>query len=111
MLRKLREARDRGNHEAIAISISACSGDHYQVRKLTEAIDELSKSNLMPVYTFAEDYALDSGCLLLMAGKEIYANPFSLIGDIGKSYKTYYIGRLLERFGLSVEQFGSKIKL
>ena len=46
ILRKLREARDRKQHEAIALSISHCSGDQYQVRTIVEAIDELSKSNL-----------------------------------------------------------------
>lgn len=108
ILRKLREARDRGNHDAIAISITACSGDHFQVRKITDAIDQLSKTNLMPVYTFVEDYALDAGFLLLMAGKEAYANPFSLVGDVGKSYKTYYIGRLLQKLGLSLKQYSSR---
>ena len=40
-----------------------------------------------------------------MAGKEAYANPFSLIGDVGKSYKTYYIGRLLEKFNIALKQY------
>ena len=61
----------------------------------------------MPVYTFAEDYALDAGFLLLMAGKECYANPFSLVGDVGKSYKTYYIGRLLQKLGVFLKQYPS----
>jgi ClpP class serine protease len=61
----------------------------------------------MPIYTFAEDYALDAGFLLLMAGKEVYANPFTLVGDVGKSYKTYYIGRLLQKFNLELKQYPS----
>lgn len=61
----------------------------------------------MPVYTFAEDYALDAGFLLLMSGKEIYANPFTLVGDVGKSYKTYYIGRLLQKFNIELKQYPS----
>lgn len=57
------------------------------------------------MYTFAEDAALDAGFLLLMAGKEAYVNPFSVIGDIGKSYRTYYIGRLLQKLNLSLKQY------
>lgn len=106
LLEKLNSAGGRKEHDALALSISACAGDHYQVRKVVDAIDYLSKEKLLPVYTFAEDYALDSGCLLLMAGKEAYANPFSIIGDVGKSYKTYYIGRLLESIGVGIKRFG-----
>ena len=45
-MQKLRKARDAKNYEAVAVSISSCTGDQYQVRKLVDAIDELSKSNL-----------------------------------------------------------------
>lgn len=45
-LRKIHDARDLSKYEAIAISINSCTGDQYQVRKLVEAVDELSKKNL-----------------------------------------------------------------
>lgn len=70
-------------------------------RKRTCSLESLR----LPVYTFAEDAAMDAGFLLLMAGKEAYANPFSMIGDVGKSYKTYYIGRLLQKLNLTLKQY------
>jgi ClpP class serine protease len=45
-LKKLHKARDSTKYEAIAISINSCTGDQYHIRKLVDAIDELSKKNL-----------------------------------------------------------------
>ena len=71
----------------------------------------MSRLPSLPIYTFAEDVALDAGFFMLMSGKEIYANPFSLIGDAGKSYKTFYIGRLLEKFNLAFRQYPNSLLL
>lgn len=45
----------------------------------------------MPVYTFAEDFAIDTGYLLLCCGNEVRANPFSIVGDIGRSVKLFAV--------------------
>lgn len=50
-----------------------------------------------PLYTFAEGTSLDVGFMLLMSGTHITANPFSVLGDIGKDYKIVVIDRLMER--------------
>ena len=45
-LSKNDDDRDSSKYEAIAISINSCTGDQYQVIKLVEAVEELSKKNL-----------------------------------------------------------------
>lgn len=37
----------------------------------------------LPLYTFAEDYALSSAFYLLSIGDKIYCNRTSLVGGVG----------------------------
>lgn len=59
----------------------------------------------VPVHTFAEDAALDVGFMLLLAGKEITANPFALLGDVGMSRKLISVQGLLEKLNLKYKQY------
>lgn len=65
---------------------------------------------MMPIYTFAEDFAIDTGYLLLSCGNEVSANPFSIVGDIGRSVKLFAIQQLLGKLGFKYEVFSSSEK-
>jgi ClpP class serine protease len=75
-----------------------------------EALDELSKKQIMPIYTFAEDFAIDTGYLLLCCGNEVRANPFSIVGDIGRSVKLVAVQQLLKKLGVQHYAYSSNSK-
>lgn len=105
----LRSIRPK-NYDALAISIQAGAGNFVQTKIAIEALDELSKKQMMPIYTFAEDFAIDTGYLLLSCGNEVSANPFSIVGDIGRSVKLFAIQQLLGKLGFKYEVFSSSEK-
>lgn len=108
-LNYLRDIRPK-NYDAIAISIQAGAGDFVQTKIAMEALDELSKKQIMPIYTFAEDFAIDTGYLLLCCGNEVRANPFSIVGDIGRSVKLVAVQQLLKKLGVQHYAYSSNSK-
>lgn len=109
VLERLRNLRGTKRFDAFAISIETAQGDHNYAKILVDSIEEFSRTNLVPVYTFTEDAALDSGYLFALAGKTITANPFSVIGDIGRSRKVKVIQGLLDKFAIKFKQYPSGI--
>lgn len=65
----------------------------------------------VPIYTFAEDAALDKGFLLLASGQEVYVNPYSIVGDLGASNRVFVIERMLGKLGLELKSFDPSMSL
>ena len=66
---------------------------------------EKQKYYSIPVYTFAEDFVVDTGYYLMLAGNEISVNPFSVVGCIGRSYKTLVFNKLWKSLDISYDSF------
>jgi hypothetical protein len=62
----------------------------------------------IPIYSFVEDYAIGSGYNMLLAGKEISLNPFSIVGSIGRSYKSLALSKLCKKLGITYENFTTR---
>ncbi len=43
----------------------------------------------------------------LLAGSEVTANPFSLLGDMGRDYKMIMVQRLMEKLQLVTKKYPS----
>lgn len=59
------------------------------------------------MYTFAQDSALDVGFMPLLAGSEVTANPFSLLGDLGRDYRMIVAERLLAKLKVITKKYPS----
>lgn len=59
----------------------------------------LSKERNVPVFAFAEDYALSGAYWLSMAADEIYVNPSSMIGSIGVITATFGFQDAIAKLG------------
>ena len=59
------------------------------------------------MFTFAQDSALDVGLMPLLAGSEVTANPFALLGDVGRDYKMIVVQRLLEKLKIVTKKYPS----
>lgn len=57
------------------------------------------------MFTFAQDSALDVGLMPLLAGSEVTANPFSLLGDMGRDFKIVVLERLLGRLKVVAKKY------
>ncbi|EGR31315.1 protease sohb, putative, partial [Ichthyophthirius multifiliis] len=75
----------------------------YEFKNLTIKLEKA------PLYTFAEDYALGNGYLLLSLGEKVYGNPLSLIGSIHTRIQYFSFEKLLEKYGIKFEVY-SKTK-
>jgi len=90
---------------AVAISLQMGTGSYVQTKTLVDSIQTLSLQQTIPVYTFAEDFALGSGYAMLLASNEISVNPFTIVGCIGRSYKTLAFSKLCNKLGISFQSY------
>lgn len=100
----------RSKPDALAISLQMGTGSYIQTKIQVDAITTLSLQHTIPVYSFAEDYALGSGYAMLLASNHISVNPFTIIGCIGRSYKTLAITKLCNKLGLSYQSYSTDTK-
>lgn len=105
MVNEIRRLPAFRHMHALCVSVDVSLGEYTYGKAILESIDEFTKSSLIPVYTFAEDIATDVGFLTLLGGKEITANPFSVVGDIGAMRKLFILEKLLQKLNLSYKHF------
>mmetsp|Transcript_56124 Transcript_56124/g.64400 ORF Transcript_56124/g.64400 Transcript_56124/m.64400 type:complete len:361 (+) Transcript_56124:29-1111(+) len=102
-LEKIRTMRERKNAFVYAVSINAPYGSITQTKKLSDAFLQTSSDLEAPLYTFAEDFALECGYYLLSSGHKIYANPYSLIGNVSLRHQQLRFGNFLKKWGIKYE--------
>jgi len=95
---KLRAMRESKAPQIFALSINVNCGSPVLTKTLREALIQTASDLKAPLYTFAEDTALESGFYLLSAGHKIYANPYSLLGDVASIEKEVKIEKLVRRY-------------
>ncbi|MEO1040815.1 MAG: S49 family peptidase [Pseudomonadota bacterium] len=69
--------------KAIVVSINSPGGAPAQSRMIMERIRGLSIEKQIPVISYIEDVGASGGYMLALAGEEIFADPFAIVGSIG----------------------------
>ena len=68
--------------KALAVVVNTCGGPAAQANLMRQRLIAFGQTNHCSVLTFAEDYAMGSGYILLTAGTEVFAHPTSYIGSL-----------------------------
>ena len=95
----LNEIRHK-NIDAILINIALGATSFNTTKLFIDEIENLSKEKTAPIYTFAEEMAVDTGYMLLSIGHEVNVHPFSVVGDIGRTLKIRSARKLLSKLGI-----------
>jgi len=95
---KLRAMRESKAPQIFALSVNVNAGSPVLTKTLREALIQTASDLKAPLYTFAEDTALESGFYLLSAGHKIFANPYSLLGDVASIEREIKIEKLVRKY-------------
>lgn len=95
-LRLMRESKKVPS--IFALSVNVQSGSPVLTKTLRDALQQTAFDLKAPLYTFAEDCALETGFYLLSAGHKIYANPYSLLGDVASVDRQFKIDKLVRKY-------------
>ena len=69
--------------KAVVIAVNSPGGAPAQSRMIHDRIRGLAAKHEVPVISYAEDVAASGGYMIALAGDEIHADPFGIIGSVG----------------------------
>lgn len=95
---RLRTMREAKAPRIFALSVDIHSGSPVLTKTLRDALLQTAHDLKAPLYTFAEDCALESGFYLLSAGHKIFANPYALLGDVAYIWKDAKVDKLIKKY-------------
>jgi signal peptide peptidase SppA len=96
----LERAFTAGKPKAVAIVINSPGGSPVQSALIHDRVRALAGENKVKVYAFAEDVAGSGGYMLMLAGDELFAHEFSVIGSIGVVSGAFGFDKLIEKIGV-----------
>lgn len=70
------------NKTKIALIINSQGGCYAQAHIISKKLSQIAKRNKAEVWTFAQEWALNAGFLLLSTGKRVYVDNTSVVGGI-----------------------------
>ncbi|MCQ8185107.1 S49 family peptidase [Parvularcula maris] len=79
----LKKAFKRKNSKAVVLAINSPGGAPAQARMIMERARGLGIEKQLPVISYIEDVGASGGYLIALAGEEIIADPFAVVGSIG----------------------------
>jgi signal peptide peptidase SppA len=96
----LERAFTTGKPKAVALVINSPGGSPVQSALIFDRIRALSEETNVPVFAFAEDVAASGGYFLMLAGDELYANEYSIVGSIGVVSGHFGFDKLIDKIGV-----------
>lgn len=79
----LRKAFRDKDAKAVILAINSPGGAPAQARMIMERVRHLAKDAELPVISYIEDVGASGGYMIALAGEEIWADPFAIVGSIG----------------------------
>ncbi|MEM9988054.1 MAG: S49 family peptidase [Pseudomonadota bacterium] len=76
-------AFDVSDAKAVVISVNSPGGSPAQSRMIHDRVRELSAEKKTPVLSYIEDVGASGGYMISLAGDEIFADPYAIVGSIG----------------------------
>ncbi|MEM9809889.1 MAG: S49 family peptidase [Pseudomonadota bacterium] len=86
--------------KAVVIAINSPGGSPAQARMISERIRLLSIEKQIPAYAYIEDIGASGGYMIAVAGEEIWADPFAIVGSIGVISAGFGFQELIEKAGV-----------
>ena len=86
------------NKQQIAILVNSQGGCYAQAHIINQKIAQIAQRNRAQVWTFAQEWAVNAGFLLLAAGNQVFVDRASVVGglEVGEAKKSWYkIGSLI----------------
>lgn len=69
--------------KAVVLAINSPGGSPAQARMISDRIRHLALEKQLPVLSYIEDIGASGGYMIAVAGEEILADPFAIVGSIG----------------------------
>lgn len=69
--------------KAVVLAINSPGGAPTQARMIMDRVRHLAQKSELPVISYIEDVGASGGYLIALAGEEIWADPFAIVGSIG----------------------------
>ncbi|MCW5695870.1 MAG: S49 family peptidase [Bauldia sp.] len=88
------------NAPAVAILINSPGGSPVQAHLIFRRIRALAAEKKKPVLAFVEDVAASGGYMIAIAGDEIIADPYAIVGSIGVVSAGFGFTGLMEKLGV-----------
>ncbi|ADM10018.1 peptidase S49 [Parvularcula bermudensis HTCC2503] len=96
----LEKAFKTGEPRAVLLSINSPGGSPVQSRMILQKVRDLSVEHKVPVIAHIQDVGASGGYMLALAGDEIYADPFALVGSIGVIAGGFGLHEAIGRLGI-----------
>ena len=79
----LKRAFSDRSAKAVILAINSPGGAPGQARAIMERVRHLAEEKKRPVISYIEDVGASGGYMIALAGDEIWADPFGIVGSIG----------------------------
>lgn len=86
--------------KAVVLSINSPGGAPAQSRMIMERARALSLESQVPIISYIEDVGASGGYLIALAGEEIIADPFAIVGSIGVVSAGFGFQDAIEKLGV-----------
>ncbi|MEM9421079.1 MAG: S49 family peptidase [Pseudomonadota bacterium] len=86
--------------KAVVLTINSPGGSPTQSRMIHDRVRALSKKEKVPVITYIEDVGASGGYMLALAGEEIFADPYAIVGSIGVIAGGFGFTGAIEKLGV-----------
>ncbi|MEM9840050.1 MAG: S49 family peptidase [Pseudomonadota bacterium] len=96
----LRKAFKDKSSKAVILAINSPGGAPAQARMIMERARHLAKDADVPVISYIEDVGASGGYMIALAGEEIWADPFAIVGSIGVVSAGFGFQEAIEKIGV-----------
>lgn len=96
----LKKAFKDKNAKAVVLAINSPGGAPAQARMIMQRIRHLAADSELPVISYIEDIGASGGYMIAVAGDEIWADPFGLVGSIGVVSSGFGFHEAIEKLGV-----------
>ena len=86
--------------ERVVVAINSPGGAPAQSRMVHDRIRALAVKHELPVTTYIEDVGASGGYMIALAGDEILADPFAIVGSIGVISASFGFQDAISRLGI-----------
>lgn len=96
----LKKAFKRKSSKAVVLAINSPGGAPAQARMIMERARGLAREKQIPCISYIEDVGASGGYLIALAGEEILADPFAIVGSIGVVSAGFGFQDAIEKLGV-----------
>ena len=86
--------------KAVVIAVNSPGGAPAQSRMIHDRVRGLAVKHEVPVLAYAEDVAASGGYMIALAGDEILADPFAVIGSVGVIAASFGFTEAIGKLGI-----------